>query len=169
MSEREIRPWDAPVVSALDEVEKLPGFEPDRVGWDHFRFYGVDPNPMDSVSIYAYPPTSGRSKFVRFGVSAQGFTVTDPERLELTPSGMAQAFDVPTASAEQAAATLGAALMDALAEFNAAHFQRGASHGEERAAVDLDESYVPSPPGQHDRGHVPAAPGPVRGGPVPPR
>lgn len=31
--------WNAPVVEALDIIEGLPGFAPDHVEWDFFRFW----------------------------------------------------------------------------------------------------------------------------------
>lgn len=133
----EVRPWDEPVVSALDEVETLPGFAPDHVEWDYFRFYGEGMSgPMDTTSIYAFPATSGRSEFVRFAATDDGFTMTDPDHHHLTPPGVARALDVPIESAEQAATALGAALTTALARFNTST----------AAGIDLDESYVPAGP-----------------------
>lgn len=119
MNEPRIRPWDAPVVRALDAVEELPGFDPDHVEWDTFRFYGTDAYVMDAAAIYASPPT-GRG-YVRFAATSDGATVTGPGPRDLTPGDVARALAVPIESAEAAVAALGPALQAALAAFNAAH------------------------------------------------
>ncbi|WP_116953342.1 hypothetical protein [Jiangella endophytica] len=120
MNRRQVSPWDAPVVRALDAVEELPGFEPEHVGWDDFRFHGTGTAwEMDTVSIYAYP-VKGRG-FVRFAATSDGATVTGPGRRELTADQVARALNVPVESAEATVAALDAALALALVEFNAGH------------------------------------------------
>ena len=122
---RPIRPWDAPVVRALDEVERLRGFEPDQVGWDNFGFYGSSPDRrMQSVSIYASQATVGGTPYVRFTVGTEGFTVTGRGRRTLTTSEVAHTLSVPIESVVRSVPYLESALTAALAAFNAAHAPR---------------------------------------------
>ncbi|SDU77212.1 hypothetical protein [Jiangella alkaliphila] len=120
-----VRTWDLPIVRALDKVETLAEFEPDRVEWDQFRFWGWRPDRrMDMVSIYAFPPPARVPTFVRFAVDEDGFTVTGPAHRALTVNDVAHRLAVPIQSAELAVATLHAALAAALTEWNAAHAAR---------------------------------------------
>ena len=127
MSGLRVHSWDMPVVRALDAVEKLPGFGPDHVEWDSFRFWQAGRgDQMEWASIYAYP-TGSEHGFVRFAVRDGEFTVTDRQRRSMTASEVAGALDVPTASAEKAVSAVVSALATALARFNEAHAPRTAA------------------------------------------
>lgn len=116
--------WNAPVVKALDRIETLAGFSPDRVEWDSYRFWSHGSRTtMSRVFIYAYPiatPLHG----IRFGVDHDRFTASnrsDGQARELTIREIARHLDVPVDSANQATAELGIALAQALARYNHAH------------------------------------------------
>lgn len=147
MSGGPVRSWDLPVVRALDAVEKLPGFRADQVEWDFFRFWRVGSGDrMETASIYAYP-TGTEHEFVRFAVTDGEFTVTDPQGSRLTADDVADALNVPTASAEKAITTVIPALATALARFNAAHAPHAIAH-----AV----TTVQTPVGSYNRRDSPA-------------
>lgn len=94
MSGGRVRSWDLPVVHALDAVETLPGFRPDQVEWDGFRFHRVGRgDQMEWTSIYAYP-TSTKHGFVRFAVTDREFTITDQQQRALTAGDVANALYV---------------------------------------------------------------------------
>lgn len=121
MSGRRVRSWDMPVVRALDALENIPGFRSDQVEWDSFRFWRTGRGEqMQWASIYAYP-TGPERGFVRFAVADGEFTVTDQQRRALTSREVADALNVPTASAEKAVTLVIPALATALTRFNAAH------------------------------------------------
>lgn len=116
--------WNAPVVEALDLVEGLPGFAPDRVEWDFFRFWTDRLHaPMRGAFICAYPTNQ------RVGVT---FRVTS-DRLKLSPTSpqipvrdlstreVAHVLDVPVSSADRAAAALRDALTLSVTRYNVAH------------------------------------------------
>jgi hypothetical protein len=127
MSGRRVRSWDMPVVRALDAVENIPGFRSDQVEWDSFRFWRTGRGEqMQWASIYAYP-TGPERGFVRFAAADGEFTVTDQQRRALTSREVADALNVPTASAEKAVTLVIPALATALTRFNAAHTPRTAA------------------------------------------
>ena len=129
MSERSLSSWEAPVTDALNQVERLPGFEPDRIGWDHFQFHGSKAaRRMELVSIYAHLPPSPVPTFVRFAITSEGFTVTGPGHRDLSISEVARMLKVPIESAEKAVAELETALTAARTEWNAADRSGAISH-----------------------------------------
>lgn len=138
----EVRAWDAPVVHALDLIEALPGFGPDRVEWDSFRFYGANSRwRMDRATILAYPitgaaPSTSGLRFVRFAATGGGLVVTDMAHREMTANRVARVLAVPTDSAEQAITTIGHALEVALTKYNNAHDPRSRMH--QQTLVDLE-------------------------------
>lgn len=132
MSDREPQPWDMPVVGALDEIERLPGFAPEHVEWHGFRFWASGMYaPMHTATIYAYPAEGDDAAFVRFAVTGDRFSITGLGRQPLRPEDVAEQLDVPVASAVNAVASLGAALEEALRLYNDVHYPQPA-----RVAVD---------------------------------
>jgi hypothetical protein len=127
MSGERVHSWGIPVVLALDAEEKLPGFRADQVEWDFFRFWRMGRGEqMQTASIYAYP-TGTEHEFVRFAVTDGEFTVTDPQGRRMTADEVADALNVPTASAEKAVTLVVPALATVLARFNAVYAPRAAT------------------------------------------
>lgn len=120
--ERAVRTWDLPVVHALDLIETFPGFDPDRVTWDHFRFWSMGSiYRMDWVTIYAYPPLTQPPAHVRFAAYRDGSTVTGSIDAPLSVDDVARRLAVPIESAQLATVALHTALTASLTESNAAH------------------------------------------------
>lgn len=134
MSERDPQPWDMPVVRALDEIERLPGFAPQHVEWHGFRFWASGMySPMHTATIYAYPADGDDAAFVRFGVTGNRFSITGLGRQPLRPEDVAEQLDVPVASAVNAAASLGPALEEALRLYNDVHYPQTTREAVDRA------------------------------------
>lgn len=152
MSDRRVRRWDVPVIRALDAIERLPGFSPDHVEWDHFRFYGHGfSGAMETVAIYAYTAAPDTSGFARFAVTGTRFTVTDRDRRDLTGSGLARELDVPASSAIRATAELRDALNRSLREYNTAHAPPQATHPAHRVPEAFNPSLGTAPTGTSRR------------------
>lgn len=117
-----IDPWNAPVVEALDKVETMPGFSPEQVEWDNFRFSGTGfRKDMDRVFIFAYPMTPGLDEPVRFHATQEGFRVLSSrgrEDIDLSVDEVARMLNVPADSARLAIAELKPALRASLAAYN---------------------------------------------------
>lgn len=123
MSHGEPQPWDMPVVRALNEIERLPGFAPEHVEWHGFRFWASGMySPMHTATLYAYPTEGDDDAFARFAVTGTRHTITGQRRRSLSPEDVAEQLNVPLGSAVDAAASLGPALEEALRLYNEAHY-----------------------------------------------
>ena len=116
--------WNAPVVEALDMIEGLPGFAPDHVEWDFFRFWSDRLHaPMRGAFICAYP--TDQRVGVKFRVTGDQLTVssTSPQTplRDLSTREVAHVLDVPVDSADRAAAALRDALTLSVTRYNVAH------------------------------------------------
>jgi len=148
--------WDAPVVDALDMVETLTGFSPDRIEWDNFRFWATGGGPMRVACIYAYPRAVPRAP-LRFAVDSSRFTLSGRDRGQIRELSIGEAsryLDVPVESAAQATAALRSALARSLARYNHVH-QPGRLSPRTHGAGRVPASYPPAihspvPPGRPD-------------------
>lgn len=134
MNSQKVNRWDVPVIRALDRIEQLPGFAPDRVAWDYFRFSADGLHrPMDTASIFAFPihPRTSEDRLVRFWFSTRnrprhraGFNVTNVNEPPMSATDLVRALDVPMRSAIQTKALLHYALQTSLEEYNTGHTTR---------------------------------------------
>ncbi|MEH0058823.1 hypothetical protein [Auritidibacter ignavus] len=93
---------------ALDAIVRLPGFVPDHVERNGFRFWGSGAYmSMHTVTIYTYPAERGEDTFVRLA-GTETRPITSQGRRLLSPEGVAE--------------QLGAALEETLRLYNEAHY-----------------------------------------------
>lgn len=134
MNTSKVNRWDVPVIRALDHIQRLPGFAPDHVAWDHFVFGADDLHgPMNTAAIYAFPvrPRTPEVRLIRFGFCITntprhrtGFTVTNISMPPLSTTDLVRAVDIPRRSAIQTKALLNYALQTSLEEYTIAHAAR---------------------------------------------